>query len=263
LAPDERLDGAGIDAEPSRRLIMKAVMGWVIVISQVKRIAELETQVAEGGSSAGSPGQEIKGAQTQSRDLESRVARLEAQVLKGQVNTALASNRHPNQAGQMPAGGPEKLLATPGQKAESAQILEVLESYDPQVRDRLKAVIQEEQDRLRDERWEMRNQRWQERTEKQISEFSENAKLSAQQSAEISTLLTSEREQISALFQQARQDMSFGEARQKARDLRDENDAKAKEILDEDQITAFMEMREESGFGRGSSRRQSRNQNQN
>jgi hypothetical protein len=229
--------------------------------SQESRIAELEEAMGKPSPGAAKTGAERGSNAVDSRDMESRLARLEAQLLKAQVNQKLAGA--PGKSGVMnPYGeGPEKLVATEGQAAKQSDVLEVLESYDPQVRDRLKAVIQEEQDRLRDERWEMRNQRWAERTQKQIADFSEKAGLSAEQSAEISTLLNSERDQISALFQNARQDMSFGEARNKARELRENNDAKAKEILDEGQYTAFMDMRAESGFGGGRGRRTNRNQN--
>jgi hypothetical protein len=239
-----------------------AISGGLLVrtLQQGTRITELEE--ALGKSPARPRSSQAQGDENalDQNDLEGRLSRPEARLTQMQVRGVM--NRGP--AGGAGVGaegsGPEKIVDAEGQVPEKGNVLEVLESYDPEVRDRLRAVIQEEQDQIREQRWETRNQRWKERTQKEIRDFAAKANLSAAQSAEISTLLDTERDTISGIFQKARQDMSFREAREKVSALREENDAKAKEILDEEQHAPFMEMREESSMGFGAGRGRNRRQ---
>jgi hypothetical protein len=238
---------------------MRILIGLVVILgaacaglfftsmSQGKRIAELEA--AMGKKSPSGSGTEEKGAVTafNEKELESRVARLESQLLKAQVALRLAAEKGSDEE-------LKKLVAAatdPSAQAGSGNVLDALESDDPEVRDRIKAVIREEQAMLREEERELRQLRRAERIDQKFDEFSTRVNLSEQQNKALSDLLSSEREKIRELRRKGREGDNGIDVRKEAQQLRSENDAKVKELLDDDQYEEFSKVREERGFGGG------------
>ncbi|MEE8409300.1 MAG: hypothetical protein V3T05_06830, partial [Myxococcota bacterium] len=76
--------------------------------------------------------------------------------------------------------------------AENA-VMEALESFNPQIGDRLRAVIQEEQERLRDEAREERRERWDERTKERLAKLADDVSLSPHQLSSLTEWLSLER----------------------------------------------------------------------
>lgn len=180
------------------------------------------------------------------QELESQVGRLRAQLGHGDGKTfSVAATNH---AGTVLTTGSH--YAADGDRddvfddAENA-VMEALESYNPQIRDRLRAVVQEEQERLREEAREERRERWDQRTEDRLAKLTDNVSLSPHQLSSLTEWLSLERDQITEVFRQARRDHSFGEAREKAQKFRNETNEEVKGLLDDDQFTAYQAMREE------------------
>ena len=235
-------------------LLVVVGIGGYRIWSQGQQIDAL-TQALHGGPSADAAGDPKKS----NGDLIDRVRALETQVRLLRARTGLAGS--PVVAGEHGGSMPRGVDPTnPSDSdalfddAENA-VMEALESYNPQIRDRLRAVVQEEQEQLREERMQQRRERWEERSRERLAALAQGASLSSDQHATLGEWLNRERDQITELFAQARRDFSFGEARDKAVEIREETDAQVRELLDEDQLTAYQAMRTEEvnrrfGFGR-------------
>ena len=124
-------------------------------------------------------------------------------------------------------------------------VMEALESYNPEIRNRLKAVIQEEQDRIREETRQERRRRRDERAKEQLAKLAQDADLSPTQVTFLTDRLSLERDLISEIFREARADHSYGEASDKAQKIRAETDGEVQELLDDQQFTVYQAMREE------------------
>lgn len=231
--------------------------------TQVVLNSLLFTAVAGLGGLAWSQGAELD-------ELKDEVARLHVQVehdprhAQGTEAAAVPTVDAPERAGpsisaagEYPSGGrpdaPSAHRAEAPAIEPTSVVRSALESDDPELRDSLRKAIAEEQDTLREERWRERQQRREERTRERIGELAVEADLDATQEEQIEELLLAEIGEVSTLFRDARRDMNWGEARQKAEDLRAETDKKARDVLDEKQFEAYEKMRqdESQGFGRG------------
>ena len=84
-----------------------------------------------------------------------------------------------------------------------------------------------------------------ERAERMVRELAEEVGFSEVQVGQLNELLETERDEISALFREARKEHTYGEARDKARELREETDSEVGEVLDEEQQEAWNKRREE------------------
>ncbi len=217
--------------------ILVAILGVALLWMQLnhgKQINQLNQALAGNDS--------VKLAGTddgdQSPALLSRVTLLETQVaqLKDR-RKGRGGAGGPRGSGRVALGGPATRHAAMAGTAESGaagdQVLEVLESDDPDVRSRLHDVIDEELSNRRERRRDERRERRAAEAERMVLDLTSEYGLSAGQSTSLRELLSDEQEQIREFFQAARQDHSWGEARDKAQDLREENDGEAMDLLGE------------------------------
>ncbi len=157
--------------------------------------------------------------------------------------------------------------ATAGDRAAAARIVaarpdselsveDVLDSDDPEVRDKLRTVIAEEQEKLRDTRWTQRLERRKARTTERIREFADEHKLDAVQTEQLEELITKEVDVVGEIFRDARRDMNFEDAREMVGIVRGETDKEAEGILDGEALEAYQTMRAEEAerFGGGGGR---------
>lgn len=198
--------------------------------------------------------------------VEARLAELEREVeqLRAEVRTlrgAGAPTFGPAPGAMALRGStarprvPGTLLPPTAREAASVGGQEVLqqmvESDDPEVRERFQELVRDELDSARSERWERRQQRRTERREARLEQLRADAGLRADQLGGLQLLLEDEDEQITDLFRAAREDGSFEEARDKIRELHAATDEEIAGLLDEDQYAAWQEMRDEGRRGRG------------
>lgn len=141
-------------------------------------------------------------------------------------------------------GGP------PGEEAQGA-VLDVLDSDDPQVRERLDALVRDSLEEEREQRMERRRERAEQRAAERLDQLANDANLTRAQVDELDAALAQEREEIFAIFRAAREDGSWNEARQKAGEIRTGTDEKVAELLSEGQLDAWNAMREEDAQRRG------------
>jgi len=185
-------------------------------------------------------------------DLMGRIGELESQVtsLRSRVEGRPYGNKTDGDVGgrrditraHVDAGDGAEHIGFPN--VENV-VMEALESYNPQIRNRLKAVIEEEQDRIREETRHERRKRRDERARQQLAKLAEDADLSPTQVTFLTDRLSLERDLIAEIFREARADHSYGEASDKAQKIRAETDGEVQELLDDQQFTVYQGMREE------------------
>jgi len=141
----------------------------------------------------------------------------------------------------------------PAVQATRDQLMEVLESDDPQVRERVQALVDEVNEARRDERREQRQQRWETRTASRLETLAKQVSLSQQQQDALFAIMTAARDRAAEAFRSARESGGdFEAAREEAMKARKTAQAEASELLDERQMQAFDAMLdEERGPGRG------------
>ena len=188
---------------------------------------------------------------TEAPALLARVQLLETQIAemkkhrKGRKGRRAGLGRMGQQLANASRSPPAAMASTGSATDSGETVLEVLESDDPNVRDRLSDVIDDELSARRERRWEERRERRAAQAEQMVTDLSREHRLSAGQQQTLRDLLSDEQEQISEFFQAARQDHSWGEARDKAQDLREENDAEAMELLDDEAYAAWQGKRDD------------------
>ncbi len=127
----------------------------------------------------------------------------------------------------------------------------MLDSDDPQVRERLDALVRDSLEEEREQRMERRRERAEQRAAERLDQLANDANLTRAQVDELDAALAQEREEIFAIFRAAREDGSWNEARQKAGEIRTGTDEKVAELLSEGQLDAWNAMREEDAQRRG------------
>ncbi len=124
--------------------------------------------------------------------------------------------------------------------------MDAIESSDPVIRERFRALVQEEQNRIQDEQLEQRRVRADELSHERVSQLAEKVRLSPEQVEWLNTQLDTEREQAGDLFAQVRRaEAGFPEVRDKVRQLRAATDERVKAQLDREQLAAYEELRAE------------------
>jgi hypothetical protein len=176
--------------------------------------------------------------------LVTRVRQLETQLgdLGQTVRVERRARREPPEA--RPASSAESPPAVALPNTERA-VMALLDSENPQIHERLRAVVQEEQQRLSDERRDQWQARAAERSRGRVTELAARVGLSDKQTDWLNDTLDAEREQLSDLFAQAREDQNFADMRGKATQLRAATDASVKAQLKDDQFAAYTDMRAE------------------
>jgi hypothetical protein len=212
------------------------------LIQQQRQIRELTQLVGEPAREAGS----TASAAAPPVALVTRVRQLEAQ-LGGQrppVRVERPARALRRYAPRAEAGAP---MAGPAAAAPSSPgaVMDLLESDDPVLRERFRAVLQEEQQNLFEERREQQQARQAERSHERVKQLAARAQLSEQQLNWVNDTLDAEREQVSDVFAKAREDQNFPEARDKVRQIRAATDEQVKAQLKGDQFSAYQDMRDE------------------
>jgi hypothetical protein len=183
-----------------------------------------------------------------SQALSARVEALEGQIAKMKDRRRKRGGHH-GQSALRDGTGQRSMsmaaaMATPAERSGGEQVLEVLESEDPEVRERLRDVIDDELQSRREQRRAERREQKKANAEKMVQGLISEYGISDSQAGSLRELLSDEHDQIRELFELARQDHSWGEARDKAQDLREENNEDVSELLDEDAYKAWQEQRD-------------------
>lgn len=226
---------------------------WV----QHQRQVQLLAQLSKASPVAGNETPDNKELVTRIDKLEQRVRRVERQPVLRKLAAASPakqeiSDRRAPAKGGLDMHGADDSADTNGADITESAIMDLLESDNPVLQERLKEVIRLEQEQLVEERRERWQVRWIERTRKRLSQLAEQVGLSSEQEEWLSTAIEAERQQISEAFNEARRSGSFREARSEARQLRKATDEGAQaELQDKEQFEAYLEMREEDRSRRG------------
>ena len=215
-----------------------AVVGVIVVLSGDGEPAE------EGVEQEGSRRSEGRGKAPRSRrrggvgdpdapggdeddpDLERRVAKLEREVATLRRQLAITSGRRVASA-----------------SSDDYELTEEVDSpvFDSAVRD----IVAEERQREREERW----RRF---TERALSELTEATGLDSERQTAIAALWDTEREKLTPLIQSARSgEASFDEVREEIQKVREESDAEARKVLNDEEYESYLEHRPRGPGGRG------------
>ncbi len=124
-------------------------------------------------------------------------------------------------------------------------LMDKLEENDPEVRERFRAMVREEQEIMRAERRQERMTRWAETQNENLKELQEKAGLTDEQRESLEMYMEEERNTMSGLWQN-REAHSWKEMREKSIAARETTQQKASDLLDDDQLKAFNEMRDEN-----------------
>ena len=233
--------------------ILSALLGAALLASHVSHERRLDQLGAALGETE-VPTRLSKGAKQPMPALSARVGVLEEQV------SAMKRKRRAHRGQRAVTGeanaAPLRMGAAMARSVPSSggeQVLEVLESENPEVRERLRDVIDDELHARREQRREERREQKKANAEQMVQDLVTNHGISSSQAGSLRDLLSDEHDQIRSFFEAARQDHSWGEARDKAQDLREENDTEASELLGEDAYNAWQEQRDaeiERHYGR-------------
>ncbi len=123
-------------------------------------------------------------------------------------------------------------------RVESA-VLSLLESDHPELREKLRAVVQEQQQSLEQAEREERRERWIARNEARLIELGTQAGVSVEQRQVLSDILLATRDQIADVRRSAETPEQIAAAREKVRALREQSDTQIRELLSAPQYEAF------------------------
>lgn len=123
---------------------------------------------------------------------------------------------------------------------ESA-VLSLLEADRPELREKLRAVVQEQQRTLEQEQREERRERWAARREARLLEVGTEIGLSEQQRTAILQIMLATRDQIGDMMQSAATPEAINEVRAKTRAVRDEAETQVRQLMSPQQYATFSE----------------------
>jgi hypothetical protein len=123
-------------------------------------------------------------------------------------------------------------------RVESA-VLSLLESDHPELREKLRAVVQEQQQSLEQAEREERRERWIARNEARLLELGAQVGLSTEQREQLSSILLVTRDQVMDVRQSAQTPEQIAAAREKIRGLREQSETQIRELLSTQQYEAY------------------------
>jgi hypothetical protein len=191
--------------------------------------------------------------------LRGQIAELGAEPAGAQPSPFLPVPR-PSAQAEAPAEHPEPSAApaprVPVSRSEVARVesavLSLLESDHPELREKLKAVVQAEQEVAEHEVREQRRERWIARREARLLELAQQTGINEHQRSAMLTILLGSRDQIAELIQGAETAEAFNAAREKIHALREQADGQIRELLTPEQYDAYQErFDDDDRFGRG------------
>lgn len=224
--------------------VLTALLGAALLFSHISHERRLDQMSAFLGESTIAT-QLSTDSEEPSRALSARVEALEGQIAKMKDRRRKLGGREGQRAmSSQRALSMAAATTTQVDRSGGEQVLEVLESEDPEVRERLRDVIDDELQSRREQRRAERRERKKANAEKMVQGLVSDYGISDSQADSLRDLLSDEHDQIREFFELARQDHSWGEARDKAQDLREENNEEVSELLDEDAYQAWQEQRD-------------------
>lgn len=144
---------------------------------------------------------------------------------------------------QPPVAQPVAEPRVPVTRAEIAHVesavLSLLEADRPELREKLRAVVQEQQRTLEQEQREERRERWVARREARLLEVGTEIGLSADQRQAVLHLMLATRDQIGDMMQSAQTPEAFSASRTQVRALREQSEAQIRGLMSATQYEAF------------------------
>ncbi len=226
--------------------LLTLVLGGGALWAQESRIAtltervdalSLDTPSGEGFEATNGDSDDIVSIRRRMRRLEGELGRLRT---GGGGDALEGASPDPVRIDAAPIVDTPPRAGTP-----AAAFVSMLESEDPAVQQRVRAVLRREVEALREERRDERRERRDARANENIDAFAQKAGLSSGQTEDLKVLLESEREQVREVFQSARREGDFSNVRAKIESIREETDAEAIPNFDESQALEYEKMREE------------------
>lgn len=121
---------------------------------------------------------------------------------------------------------------------ESA-VLSLLEADRPELRAKLRAVVQEQQQTFVEQQREERRERWATRLEARLLELGPEVGLTDDQRQALLHIMLATRDEISDVMQSAQTPQAINEGRSKARALQEQSDAQIRQLLKPEQYEAY------------------------
>jgi hypothetical protein len=123
-------------------------------------------------------------------------------------------------------------------RVESA-VLTLLEADRPELRAKLRSVVQEQQETLEQEQREQRRERWITRQEARLLEVGDEVGISVEQRKAMMMIMLGTRDQLTDMRQSADTPEAIAQTRAKMRALREQADAQIRELLKPEQYEAY------------------------
>lgn len=142
---------------------------------------------------------------------------------------------------RVPAGQP-RVPVTPAEIAhvESA-VLSLLDADRPELRAKLRAVVQEQQRTLEQQQREERRERWVTRREARLLEVGKEIGLNAEQQQAVLHIMLATRDQVSDMRHNAQTPEAINGVRAQARAVREQSEAQIRELMSTKQYESFSE----------------------
>ena len=224
-------------------------VGAIAAIALLVSVIGLKSSAPE--PSAQSAAAAVAAPDASASTLEGRVASLEAEVVALKTQLRERPRRRSREA-RADVGGDDEELArriARGTVAREAggrdALIEALDEGDPEVEDRIGALVKDQLVEEREERWERRQERLEQRSQERVARLAEEVGLDAGQVEALNAALEEEREQTYTLFRAAREDHTWGDAREKADVIRAATDADVAGTLNAEQLDAWQQMRDD------------------
>jgi hypothetical protein len=123
---------------------------------------------------------------------------------------------------------------------ESA-VLSLLEADRPELREKLRGVVQEQQRTLEQQQREERRERWVTRREARLLEVGKDIGLNAEQQQAVLHIMLATRDQVSDMRQSAQTPEAINGVREQARAVREQSEAQIRELMSTKQYESFSE----------------------
>jgi hypothetical protein len=226
-------------------LLVGAIAAVALLISVIGLNSSSDEQAVGGTDGPGAA------SGTSTSTLEERVATLEAEVVSLRAELKERPPRRDRKRRGEASPSDEEIARRIGRATVRDQpggrdaLIEALDEGDPEVEDRIGALVKDQMEEQREERWERRQERFEERSRERVDRLADSVGLDAGQIETLNNALQAERQQTFTLFRAAREDHTWGEAREKADAIRAETDSTVSESLNATQMDAWQEMRED------------------
>lgn len=172
-----------------------------------------------------------------------------APAARTEVSATAAS---PTPAVAPPAAAPRAPVSQAEINRVESAVLSLLESDRPELRAKLREVVDEQRAAEEQERDERGRERYMAATEARLAELSGPAALSPEQRHAIVDILVANRDQMIDIMRNAETAEAFASGRAKVEKLREESDARVKALLNATQYEAYKQTQErEFGWGMG------------